>query len=73
LYRGPDEHDPGLAVALAGVEIVRRLIGYAQLPLGCSARGRIVRLEVGAGLIVRPGWDALLEGMAFVEEEGKSC
>jgi 5-methylthioribose kinase len=73
LYRGPDEHDPGLAVALAGVEIVRRLIGYAQLPLGCSARGRIVRLEVGAGLIVRPGWDALLEGMALVEEEGKSC
>jgi len=72
-YRGPEEREIGLAVALAGVEIVRRLIGYAQLPLGCSARGRIVRLEVGAGLIVRPGWDALLEGMALVEEEGISC
>ncbi len=73
LYRGAVGHDIGLAVALAGVEIVRRLIGYAQLPLGCSARGRVVRLEVGAGLIVRPGWDALLEGMSLVEEEGKSC
>jgi 5-methylthioribose kinase len=74
LYRGPEGHDEVLAVGLAGVEIVRRLIGYAQLPLGCSARGRIVRLEVGAGLVARPAWDALLEGMARVEEEeGKSC
>ncbi len=73
LYRGPQGHEVELAVGLAGVEIVRRLIGYAQLPLGCSARGRVIRLEVGAGLIVRPGWDALLEGMARVEEEGTSC
>ncbi len=72
-YRGPDGHDIELAVALAGVEIVRRLIGYAQLPLGSSPQGRVVRLEVGAGLILRPGWDALLEGMARVEKEGMSC
>jgi 5-methylthioribose kinase len=73
MYRGPQGHEVELAVALAGVEIVRRLIGYAQLPLGCTARGRIVRLEVGAGLILRCGWEDLLEGMARVEEEGKSC
>lgn len=76
-YQGPAGHDGGLAVALAGVEIVRRLIGYAQLPLGCSSRGRITRLEVGAGLIVRPRWDALLEGMDRVarvdQEKGTSC
>ncbi len=61
-YREPDGFDGELACRLAGIEMVRRLIGFAQLGLGCDPAGRLERLEVGVGLVKEPGWDRLLEG-----------
>ena len=46
--------DEAMALGLAGVEIMRRLIGVAQLPLpyGLDARRRL--LEVSRSLVLAP-------------------
>jgi 5-methylthioribose kinase len=62
VYRKPPGFDVPVACRLAGIEMVRRLIGYAQLPLGCNAVGRLDRLEVGVGLVREPGWERLMQG-----------
>jgi len=73
-YRGPAGFEEELALRFAGVEIVRRLIGYAQLPLGCAPRGRIRRLAVGVGLMRSPTWSTLREGLVDVRStEEQPC
>jgi len=39
---------------LAGVEVMRRLIGYAQLPLGCGLSERHALLALSKELVMRP-------------------
>jgi len=73
-YRGPTGFVDELALRLAGIEIVRRLIGYAQLPLGCTPRERIRRLEVGIGLMQSPTWSTLREGLVDLRSrEEQTC
>jgi 5-methylthioribose kinase len=73
-YRPPADFDEALAIQLAGVEVIRRLIGYAQLPLGCRALGRIRRLDVGVSLMRSPTVKTLREGLVEVRStEGNAC
>jgi 5-methylthioribose kinase len=71
VYREPDGFEVELACQLAGVEMVRRLIGFAQLRLGCDPAGRLERLEIGVGLVRAPGWEGLLEGGRRLAGTGK--
>ncbi|HMO65541.1 MAG TPA: hypothetical protein PKE47_10045, partial [Verrucomicrobiota bacterium] len=49
-----DTADESLVLPLAGVEIIRRLIGYAQLPLRCGLATRTRLLRHAAELIWNP-------------------
>ena len=53
-YQPPVPSDGRLVLRLAGVEIMRRLIGYAQLPLspGPGIRSRL--LDLARGLVLHP-------------------
>ncbi len=53
-YRSPVASEGRLVLQLAGVEIMRRLIGYAQLPLppGTGMRSRL--LDLARGLVLHP-------------------
>jgi 5-methylthioribose kinase len=53
-YQAPPGFDQGLMLQLAGVEIVRRLIGFAQLPLDCDLKGKADLLRRGRELVLRP-------------------
>jgi 5-methylthioribose kinase len=46
--------DLGLTLQLAGVEIIRRLLGYAQLPLAASLPERRRMLEIAREWVLRP-------------------
>lgn len=73
-YRVPAGYDESLAIRLAGVEVIRRLLGYAQLPLECTTTGRIRRLEVGVALMRSPTVKTLREGLVEVRStEGNAC
>ncbi len=73
-YLPPRGYDDALAMQLAGIEVIRRLIGYAQLPLGCSASGRIRRLDLGVALMRSPTVKTLREGLVEVRStEGNAC
>lgn len=73
-YRAPAGFDESLAIRLAGVEVIRRLIGYAQLPLGCHARGRIRRLDLGVALLCSPTVQNLRGGLAQIRStEENAC
>lgn len=53
-YDAPAGFDHPLMLQLAGVEIMRRLIGYAQLPVrGLKPKGDL--LELSRTLVLRPG------------------
>lgn len=54
-YRPPPNFDQALVFQLAGVEILRRLIGYAQLPLGCGLEKKRSLLQLACRLILEPG------------------
>jgi 5-methylthioribose kinase len=53
-YVPPQAFEETLMLQLAGVEIMRRLIGYAQLPLAHDLRGRRRLLEVSRELVSNP-------------------
>ena len=55
-YQPPPGFDPRLMRQLAGVEIMRRLIGYAQLPLGAgsSRPSRAALLQLSRRLVLDP-------------------
>lgn len=44
-YEGVEDFDLNLAYGFAGVEIIRRLVGVAQLPLACGLKKKIEMLE----------------------------
>ncbi len=47
--------DDAVMQQLAGVEIMRRLIGYAQLPLICGIETKRELLELSRGFVLTPG------------------
>lgn len=53
-YRSPVASDGRLVLQLAGVEIMRRLIGYAQLPLSPGPGMRSRMLDLARGLVLHP-------------------
>ncbi len=53
-YRSPVVSDERLVLQLAGVEIMRRLIGYAQLPLPPGTGLRSQLLDLARGLVLHP-------------------
>jgi 5-methylthioribose kinase len=53
-YRPPIVHDDKLMLRLAGVEVMRRLIGYAQLPLSYGGKQRKELLEISRQMVLRP-------------------
>lgn len=59
-YQPPTGHDVAIMLQLAGVEIMRRLIGYAQLPLDYGMPGRDALLARSRDLVLRPKLDYIL-------------
>ena len=53
-YQRPNGFDDDLAVAFCGVEILRRIIGLAQLPLELTLEERRDLLEQGRNMILKP-------------------
>jgi 5-methylthioribose kinase len=58
-YGLTNELDQRLTLKLAGVEIIRRLLGYAQLPLAASLPERRRMLEIAREWVLRPDPAAL--------------
>ena len=54
-YRSPVASERRLVLQLAGVEIMRRVIGYAQLPLPTGPGLRARLLDLARGLVLHPG------------------
>ena len=53
-YGSGTDLDLGLTLQLAGVEIIRRLLGYAQLPIAASVTERQRMLEIAREWVLRP-------------------
>lgn len=53
-YSCPAGFEVGVALQLAGVEVMRRLIGYAQLPLGYGLAARRSLLGLSRRLVLEP-------------------
>jgi len=53
-YRSPVASELRLILQLAGVEIMRRVIGYAQLPLPTGPGLRARLLDLARGLVLHP-------------------
>ena len=53
-YRPPAGFQPRLAHQLAGAEILRRILGYAQLPLGSDLATRKAQLERARAWVLEP-------------------
>ena len=51
LYQSPTDFDPALMRAFIGTEILRRLLGLAQLPVSLSLAQKEALLEEAAGLV----------------------
>jgi 5-methylthioribose kinase len=60
-YLPPDGFDRRVMRRYAGVEIMRRLIGYAQLPLSVDLDGKRRLLGLARQLVVEP-WAVMAEG-----------
>ena len=54
-YEAPSGFDDLLMTQLAGVEIMRRLIGYAQLPLSHGLEEKRRLLELARAMVLQPG------------------
>jgi len=54
-YHPPEGFDRGMMWQLAGVEIMRRLIGYAQLPLRIGLNSKRDWLELSRSMVLNPG------------------
>ena len=59
-YAAPPAFDDALMRQLTGVEIMRRLIGYAQLPLGYGLARKQELLELSRELVLEPRAHSLL-------------
>jgi 5-methylthioribose kinase len=59
-YRPPADHDVNAMLQLAGIEVMRRLIGYAQLPLACGLEERRSLLRRSRDLVLHPSLDLIL-------------
>jgi 5-methylthioribose kinase len=59
-YRPPAGHEVKVMLQLAGVEVMRRLIGYAQLPLACGLDERRSLLVRSRDLVMHPSLDPIL-------------
>jgi 5-methylthioribose kinase len=59
-YRPPAGHDVTVMLQLAGIEVMRRLIGYAQLPLACGLDERRSLLIRSRHLVLHPSLDLIL-------------
>ncbi len=59
-YRPPTGHDAEVMLQLAGVEVMRRLIGYAQLPLTRGLEERHSLLSRSRELVLHPSLDLIL-------------
>lgn len=53
-YQPPPGFDPRLMWGFAGAEIIRRLIGYAQLPLGAGLARKVRLLKEARELVLNP-------------------
>ena len=53
-YAAPSGFHDELMLQLAGVEIMRRLIGYAQLPIGYGLNRKRELLELSRGMLLEP-------------------
>ncbi len=62
-YASPGPFDDDLMRQLAGVEILRRLIGFAQLPLGCTLDRKRELLELAHDLVLKPAPGQLAPGI----------
>jgi 5-methylthioribose kinase len=73
-YRPPMGFDPTLACSLAGVEVLRRLLGYAQLPLKCTPMERVRCVHIGLEWVREPSLRILEAGIREVSgTRGSSC
>lgn len=62
MYSGPSEFNFGLRKAFTGMEIIRRLIGLAQLPLDLSLEERTGLLEKAKRMLLRfTDWEPVTE------------
>ena len=59
-YAPPLQHCESTVLRLAGVEIIRRLIGYAQLPLASKLEERLEMLRRARALVLEPDRTLLL-------------
>jgi 5-methylthioribose kinase len=59
-YRGRRAFDEELALGIAGVEIMRRLLGVAQLPLRADARQKEEWLQRSRRLVLKPSLTGLI-------------
>ena len=53
-YDGPEDFSESLALGFAGVEIMRRLLGVAQLPLRADLRDKKMLLALSQRLVTEP-------------------
>lgn len=58
-YVPPDGFDEHLMLRFAGTEVMRRLIGYAQLPLSLDSSGRRRLLTLARELVLKPARELL--------------
>lgn len=58
-YQPPADLDPRIVLQLAGVEIIRRLIGYAQLPLALGTLEKLRLLDRARQLVLTPARELL--------------
>jgi 5-methylthioribose kinase len=59
-YLPPADYSVCTMLQLAGAEVMRRLIGYAQLPLGCGLSERCALLALSKELVMRPRMELTL-------------
>ncbi len=60
-YAAPSGFDEELMLKLAGVEVMRRLLGYAQLPINHGIERKTLLLELSRNLVLQPGMSLLAD------------
>jgi 5-methylthioribose kinase len=64
-YRPPAGHDLTVMLQLAGIEVMRRLIGYAQLPLAYGLDERRALLAHSRELVLHPSLELIGHSPVF--------
>ena len=59
-YGKRSDFDEGLAVSFAGIEILRRLMGVAQLPLSADLSTKTSLIEKGKNMVLHPDRNYLI-------------